>query len=257
MAANYWIKLYMEILDDPKMGRLPCNLWRRFVECCLMAGESREAGFLPDLATLAWRLRVDERTLHQELTSLADFGLLELKPYNPFDTRWFVVNFAKRQAASSVTERVKRHRERNRNTDETKRYKVNAPEEIRGDKITEEKGDWENPSSSPYPETPLEASRHPDMKVFRQVSGVIPGLSDYKVVIDAVRLLRKTHPHEEELETYLLPFWLAWESRKTKDGKPFGKTNPTWLTEWAVNNTIPAFTNGQRPIHALEGMTPV
>lgn len=39
MAAKYWIKLYHEILHDPKMGRLPDNLWRRCIELFLLAGE--------------------------------------------------------------------------------------------------------------------------------------------------------------------------------------------------------------------------
>jgi len=29
MGSPYWIKLYHEILNDPKMGRLPDRLWRR------------------------------------------------------------------------------------------------------------------------------------------------------------------------------------------------------------------------------------
>jgi len=111
MATKYWIKAYIEILDDPKMGRLPCNLWRRFMECCLLAGEEREDGYLPDLPTMAWRLRVDERPLDQELRGLAETGLLSLREYTPFETRWFVSNFAKRQEAMPKAEYMRRLRE--------------------------------------------------------------------------------------------------------------------------------------------------
>lgn len=30
--ANYWIKLYHEILDDPLMATMPDRLWRRTIE---------------------------------------------------------------------------------------------------------------------------------------------------------------------------------------------------------------------------------
>ena len=60
MASRYWIKLYHEILDDPKMGRLPHALFRRAIEFFLMAGEYGRDGGLPALADIAWRLRADE-----------------------------------------------------------------------------------------------------------------------------------------------------------------------------------------------------
>lgn len=254
MASTYWMKLYYEILDDPKMGRLPCNLWRRFIECCLIAGEIQEEGFLPDIATISWRLRIDERTLHQELTSLSDYGMLSIKEYNPFETRWHVTNFTKRQAPSPVAERVRKHRERQSNKHVTKSYASNAPDKIT-DEITDEG------IQLPLPSTPLEASKHPDIAMFKKVSKVFPGRDDYRVIIDAMRLIRIKHPDEGELESYLLPFWLAWSVRKTKDGQPFKKTNPAWLTEWAVNNDIPPVSkNGSepkvnQPHPALQGMT--
>ena len=60
MASKYWIKLYHEILDDPKMGRLPDALFRRAIEFFLIAGERGREGDLPPLADIAWRLRADE-----------------------------------------------------------------------------------------------------------------------------------------------------------------------------------------------------
>ena len=32
MSSFYWIKLYHEVLDDPKMALLPDRLWRRTIE---------------------------------------------------------------------------------------------------------------------------------------------------------------------------------------------------------------------------------
>lgn len=100
----------------------------------------------------------------------------------------------------------------------------------------------------PLPQTPLEASQHPDIQLFKKVSGVFPGLNDYRMIIDAATLLRRAHPDEGELESYLLPFWLRWQGLKRKDGKPANKTNPTWFTEWAVNNYTPTYEPEKVPV---------
>lgn len=109
MASKYWIKLYHEILDDPKMGRLRDRLWRRVIECFLLAGELEEDGWLPPLADMAWRLRADAEQLETELAELAAVGILEMR-----EGRWFVSKFAERQAALSGAERMARLRERKR-----------------------------------------------------------------------------------------------------------------------------------------------
>lgn len=112
MASNYWIKLYHEILDDPKMGRLRDNLWRRVIECFLIAGEMQGNGELPPLEDMAWRLRVNEEILESELGELAGVGILERR-----NGGWFVTNFADRQSAMSSSERGKRWREQQRKQD--------------------------------------------------------------------------------------------------------------------------------------------
>ena len=76
MPSNYWIKLYHEILDDPKMGRLPDSLWRRVTELFLLAGDADENGYLPCVESMAWRLRIDENVLIAELEQLADVGIV-------------------------------------------------------------------------------------------------------------------------------------------------------------------------------------
>lgn len=120
MASAYYIKLFHELLDDAKMGRLPDNLWRRFIECLLMAGELQEGGFLPSLSDMVWRLHLEsEDVLERELLRLKDVGILDVRPYtpnNPLNLRWIVVNFAKRQTAISDAERKRQSRKRQADT---------------------------------------------------------------------------------------------------------------------------------------------
>ncbi len=90
------------------------------------------------------------------------------------------------------------------------------------------------------PRTPAEAMEHPDVQVYTAVTGRIPGVSQYQTVIEVVRLLRARQKlNEAALRAYLAPYWLAWSGRKRLDGRPYDPGNITWLTEWALNGSIP------------------
>ena len=113
MASKYWIKLYHEMLDDPKVGRLSDSMYRRFVECLLLAGELDEDGFLPPVEDMAWRLRMQEEAVKRDMSGLALAGLLELKAHEDGD-RWYVSKFEERQRASDAAERMREYRKRKR-----------------------------------------------------------------------------------------------------------------------------------------------
>lgn len=149
--AYRWMKLYYEILDDPKMALLPDFLYRRTIELFLLAGRNGDDGALQPVAHMAWSLKVEEKRLVENLRSLEQIGVVaETEP-----GKWIVVNYAKRQSAEDSTERVKAFRSRKeqkkppetdekraRNDDETKRYtdknknRLNTERDI-GDPIAE------------------------------------------------------------------------------------------------------------------------
>ena len=107
MASKYWIKIYHEILDDPKMGRMPDHLWRRTLELFLIAGEQDEAGMLPKLGDMAYRLRVNDNELQNDLDELQELNIVHNS-----DGIWIVTKFAERQAPVSDAERMRRYRDR-------------------------------------------------------------------------------------------------------------------------------------------------
>ena len=97
MAAKYWIKAWLEILDDAKMGLLSDRQWRRAVELMLYAGELGDSGDLPDSQRIAWRLRCDPGVLAEDLAVLA-----EVRIVIPRDGGgWLVRKFAERQAPAT------------------------------------------------------------------------------------------------------------------------------------------------------------
>lgn len=117
--ADYWAKVYIEIIDDPKMATMPDRLWRRTVELFLLGKKFNQGGHLPDTKQLAWVLRMTTDELDLDMKQISLTGIIRPEP-----TGWFIVNFEKRQAASSSTERSHQFRKRTQsnqyyNNDET------------------------------------------------------------------------------------------------------------------------------------------
>jgi hypothetical protein len=113
MTKRFWIKLYMEILDDATFGTLPEFIKWRAIELFLVAGENGNDGLLPPVARLAWRLRLEEVKIAETLSALTEVGVVHETPQG-----WVVTHFKERQYSESY-ERMKRYRERNkeRNSD--------------------------------------------------------------------------------------------------------------------------------------------
>jgi hypothetical protein len=70
MTASHWIKLYTEILHDPKVNLMGEHLCWRMVQLFLLAGDKNQDGILPPLADMAWILRVDAEQLETDLIEL-------------------------------------------------------------------------------------------------------------------------------------------------------------------------------------------
>lgn len=110
MGAKFWIKLYHEILDDPKMGRMPDRLWRRTIELFLLAGELDQDGLLPSVHDMSWRLRVNDDALQDDLNLLISYGIVTVD-----NDVFTVTKFAERQTAMTPSERAARDRAARKN----------------------------------------------------------------------------------------------------------------------------------------------
>jgi len=121
--AEYWIKLYHEILNDPKMATLPDRLWRRATELFLLAGKYDNDGHLPETKQIAWELHMTTAKLDLDLRQIAMTGIIHQE-----EGGWYVENFSKRQGPSPVKERVKQFRER----EKKQKYYENVTEMKRG-----------------------------------------------------------------------------------------------------------------------------
>ena len=126
MPSKYWIKLYIEILDDLKMGMMSDTMWRRTIELFLVAGEYAEEGKLPPLKELSWRIRIPEDELTEILKILEELKIIAFDGKN-----WYVLNFIKRQTSESL-ERVRRFREREKEKNNERYSNVTVTKEGNG-----------------------------------------------------------------------------------------------------------------------------
>jgi len=120
--ADYWIKLYLEILDDSKMAVLPDRLWRRVIELFLLAGRYHKEGNLPETRQLAWVLRFSVDDLEMELQQIASTGIIQKTVEG-----WYIPKFAQRQAAVPGKERTSQFRKR----EQQQQYYDNVTEQKR------------------------------------------------------------------------------------------------------------------------------
>jgi len=265
---RYWYKTYVEDVFSKTRMQLPDWLFRRLVEFEAFAADFGEDGLLPPVADMAWILRpVDETKLSEALLALSQVGEVEQTP----EGGWRLTHFEKRQERVSPAERTRQSRLRHnymptRNNslqprdsdvtdDETKRYREVAEGVTTSSSSSSEsvslsgsdsegggvgEGDW-------IPESPAQAKTHPDIQTFQAICGRIPGVRDYELVISTIQLLRAKHG--AQLIEAVKPCWLAWSTRKTKNGRKYDAASLVWLTEWAVNGQIPP-ANGREPAGA-------
>lgn len=105
-----WFRFYDCALDDPKVQKLPAELFKTWVNLLCVA--SRNDGILPALEDLAFMLRKDEETLARVLRELQRCGLIDeseqgLTPHN-WSTRQY--------QSDNSAERVRKHREAKRHS---------------------------------------------------------------------------------------------------------------------------------------------
>jgi DnaD/phage-associated family protein len=105
MTAAYWAKLWIETLDDPKVGFMSDCLFRRFICFILAAKEYGKDGLLPPVDKLAWRLRLSTEEITTALIELQELSITSLD-----EDGWRVINFSKFQSPVSGAERTRKSR---------------------------------------------------------------------------------------------------------------------------------------------------
>lgn len=233
--AYYYLKLYHEILDDPKMGMLPDHLYRRVIEVFLIASASHDRdGFLPSVVDMAWKLRTTPDELLSDLSEIEKTGIIK-----QVNGCWHVTNFVKRQAAVTGQERTKRYREREQVSNETlqnRHTELKLNIDIESDKELDAK---RIPAvTAPAPAsfshfTLLDAER-----LYRNVTGQITipprssngdGSNDY---LESLLTISAAYDDPAKMLDDGKRHFAKWTNTRGKNGAFYKKTNPGWVSWW-------------------------
>jgi hypothetical protein len=118
MARGGWFRMYDELLDDPKVQKLPGGDFKAWVNLLCLA--RRNEGFLPPVEDIAFALRIDLIGARSLLDRLAIGGLIDSHKGGPNGARIAPHGWHERQYKSDTSsERVKRFRERYKDVSET------------------------------------------------------------------------------------------------------------------------------------------
>ncbi len=246
-----WFRFYDCALDDPKVQRLPPDLFKAWVNLLCVA--ARHDGLLPAVADLSFMLRTDVKVMARTLRALLDAKLLDetdagLTPHN-WNGRQF--------KSDDVAARVRKHREQKKggggsnsqgngpsNGDET--LQGTPPEtdtEAETETDTEEAPSGGGESTPPTPERE-KAALAPDGAAARPRGTPLP--INFRLTDDRLAFARQEGLDDErasrELDKFrdywlsaggiraLKPDWdAAWRYwiRKAADDHPrFGRTAP-------------------------------
>jgi hypothetical protein len=108
-----WFRFYDDVVNDPKVQRLPAALFRSWVNLLCVA--SKNGGVLPTVPDLAFALRQSEAAIDKDIDLL-----IEAELFDRTDKGIEPHNWAQRQHKSDVsTDRVKRFRKRHETVSET------------------------------------------------------------------------------------------------------------------------------------------
>jgi hypothetical protein len=145
MPSYYWIKLWIDLIDDYRMASLPAHLWRRAIEAFLLARTGGGDGKLPPLTEIAWRLRISPEELEADLTELERTTSCDDRPgiVQHVDNDWLVTNFAKRQKPTSSTKRTQEYRKRKRESETGGTHVERSRDELGTNSSLEEEEDVE------------------------------------------------------------------------------------------------------------------
>lgn len=196
-----WVKLYTEIIDDPKMR--PFTWAQKGIWAALLAlggkldmrnGEGAETGELYSVEDTAWAIRCD---LEEFTEAIAAFSRPAGEDEKPMlcesDGVLFITNYPKRQARppsqqrEAVRQRVANHRARKRNEDVTRLHQAVTPSESESETDTDTESDQSQSQSRLVTKT---ASRTRPKSGLRPISDLIsPSFSsDSDSLTDAARI---------------------------------------------------------------------
>lgn len=235
---SYWLKLYTEIIDDPKLADVP--EWAKwcFVEFLCLAKENDKDGELQTANKMAWRLRKTVKQVETALRTLEQSGVVHTT-----GAVWFVTNFAKRQALSESADRVRRFREKKK--EEEKRNtpvtvtgygNVSPSSSISSSSLNSDSSDFKNVPLSAVAYAAFQDNGGPRKaeRLYQLITGQmsIPSLSQAQALTDLQSMLDYYGTNWDRAVAEGREVFGLWCAQHGKNGKAYSPVNTAWLTKW-------------------------
>ena len=122
--ARRWIRLYTELLNDPKVQMLPPDVFKAYINLLCIAGQNDKNGEIPaDQMSLAFMLRLPENELDRVIVMLINQKLID-KTENGMAIHGWKSRQYESDTDPTRFERVKRFREKQDKNDNQKVKRV-------------------------------------------------------------------------------------------------------------------------------------
>jgi len=248
--SGYWLKLYTEILDDPKYFRLSDNAKLGMIELMVVARKVcniESNGELPSIEDICFYTRRSVQWWEDVNNELIKIDFLVLNKDN--DTL-IIRKFAERQAPVSDAERMRQYRYKKNVTETVQGSLCTSYEDVTKRNVdTEAEADTETDTEkkqikiAPASYTKYLPSGQFSEKVFITLTGMVTfPAKDADTAINAIESLRPKYSTVPDMVNYLKPFYDDWLERK------YSKTNLAWITDWAITGEIPKARSKEEPI---------
>jgi hypothetical protein len=205
--SERWFRLYESLVDDPKVQRLPDRLFKALINVWCIA--SANDGVLPDIETIAFKLRTKPQQAHKLLGELRSAGLLDDDEDAPGTVRPH--NWNGRQFKTDVTDPTAAERMR--------KYRNNKRNGATGSGVT-------NPVTVTHPETDTE--QREETTSLRSVAKKATRLAaDWRPTPEERAFARSQGLSDQDLDREADRFRDFWLGKPGKDG-----TKADWPATW-------------------------
>jgi hypothetical protein len=108
-----WFRVYEDLVDDPKVQRLDPSLFKALINLWCLTSANR--GVLPPIEEIAFKLRMKPQKAERVLDRLKAEGLIEHDETGTHPHNWAGRQYKSDVEDPTAAERMRRHRNRQRN----------------------------------------------------------------------------------------------------------------------------------------------
>jgi hypothetical protein len=243
-----WLRLYHEVLDDPKVQRLDPVVFKAWVNLLCLASRSQPRGVLPGIEDIAFALRMGTDETNAAVELLVARGLIDRTKSGLAMHNWEARQFK----SDNVSERVRRHRQATsgETLHETLRDKTAVTDEQRSternsnaldteqNRTETEQSRGDMGASAPAKVTPIEkgkrgtkAPKHFDLDAEHYDAAEALGFTTQQTVDETARFL-DWHRAKGTTHVDWTAAWRNW-MRKARDLKAERGSKQTDADYWA------------------------